>query len=504
MCLMQQLPPNHQEELAERSRKPTKLCIEYHLHKRGSKSQTFALPAPTLPRPRPRNTLTTPPTAGGVVDGEQTEEVIASKSPMEDESTGSVDRLGLVPAASLVELALTPFNNYRNSRRTASVGAKGKAAEGGVRAGATNKPGQMLPPVVKLIVSLLGFESVGPAPPTAAPPGQRTLRDMLWLEKDPTSAGTAAVTKGSRWNGSNISNGATSPPPSGNGIAAGEATAVAEVVAPSPLARVVPVRSPSRSDLPKKGELAIEDDRKIPQNDAVEYRNVSHRVTEKNKEINIRRKIVEDGSVLVRCPRCKACLPVGEAWDAHREEHMSVAALPDLHEPSEVQVCSGKPSSPCHTTALLPSSEAKTSSRHHLSSFTPQPQPPPASELARAAAGTRQEPVSANLRQNGRHFGVDGDTRTSNAAVGVPARGVAAYSSGGDGGDGGDGGRWQSRKLSDLLMAAVTPEQAANVLKERGFMHGDGQTRFANLGLVEDSSVETNSKLHWTSSPNCV
>lgn len=62
----------------------------------------------------------------------------------------------------------------------------------------------------------------------------------------------------------------------------------------------------------------------------------------------------------------------------------------------------------------------------------------------------------------------------------MPIKGAA------DGSSDGDAGKRQNRKLSQLLMIAVTPEQAASVLRDRGFLRDDGQTRFANLGLVAD------------------
>lgn len=409
---------------------------------------------------------------------------------MADKTTDSVDRLGLPPATSLVELALTPFKNYRNSRRTADMEGTGvRAAAGGVGAGATNSRSEMLPPVVKLIVSLLGFESVGPAPPTATSPGQRTLRNMLWLEKGTT----AAVGKGSRWNESHIPNEAASPQPSGKGVSGGKATAAAaavatpgesaapaEIVAPSPVARVVPIGSLSRSDLPRKEGLAIHCSKIKPRNIA------EHRST---MEIDIRQKVAE-GSVLIRCPRCKACLPVGETWDAHRDEHMSSAGLPDSHETAEVRLYSRTPSTECHAAMLLPSSETKASSGHLRPLSPPQPQPPPALELIEATGGAQKAPGGANLRQVGGDFEIDNYADSSKAAVAVSTRGGAADSSDGDDGD----GRWEKRKLSDLLMVTVTPQQAANVLKECGFIRDDGQTRFANLGLVEDSFFWSNSK----------
>eukprot|EP00903_Cladosiphon_okamuranus_P014191 g13185.t1 len=299
--LVDDLLDRAKEELAERSRRPTKLCIEHYLHQRGSKSQIFVLPAPTPSRPRRSTAPSADCPLGGVVAGEQPN--AASTSELKEQAEANGDLLVLPPATVLIELALTPFKNYRQSRRTADGGR----LHSGAAVGAGEAPHQRdaLPPVVKLIVSLLAFETVGPGPPTVAPPGQRTLRDMMWLKKG-ASTNTAPCAEGP--------DGSARPPRSGNEVT-GESAAV------------------------KAGATA--------------------------------------------------------------------ATVPETVTSSHVALVA---------------------------------------------------PADAEVRK--------------------PAQGVAGGSSGGDA-----GGR-QSRKLSHLLMMAVTPEQAADVLRDHGFLRDDGQTRFANLGLV--------------------
>lgn len=307
-----------------------------------------------------------------------------------------------------------------------------------------------LPPVVKLIVSLLAFETVGPAPPTAAPPGQRTLGDMMWLEKA-TPTTTAALAKGP--------NGEASPPPSGSKVSGEPAAATAvvaavpEAVAPSPVARVVAAGNPSSitghpSARPKNGKPTPGSRNSIP------------------------RKLEEAGSVLVRCPRCKACLPVGEAWDAHREEHVLEAVPSDHQEPAGIGT--SRPATLCHQEGLSPPQNSSTA-------VPPQLRPSPSAGLVGAATGTRRTSVGGDVGRFGGDFVDFGDDiQPSDAEVRAPVQGAAGGSSDGD------TGRRRSRKLSQLLMIAVTPEQAAGVLGDRGFLRDDGQTRFANLGLVGD------------------
>lgn len=434
-----QPPTYHQEELAERSRKPTKLCIEHHLHQRGSKSQTFVLPAPTLSRSRHFTASTTGNPPEGVVAERQSKAV---STPDLDGQEKSGDLLVLPPATSLIELALTPFKQYRQSRRTANGGglhggAVARLGGGVVGAGEMAHQKETLPPVVKLNVSLLAFETVGPGPPTTAPPGQRTLRDMMWLEKT-TSTSTAA--------GAKCPNGAASPPPSQSKVSGESAAAPAEAavpgtVAPSPVARVAPAGIPSSiadhvAGLPKTGELIGGNRSSIP------------------------RKMEETGSILVRCPKCRACLPVGETWDTHREEHLLVAATSD-HQQPDSGIRTRRPSPHPHLSTTPPQRGA----------LSP--------ELVECATGTRKTSGAGNVgRLEGDFLDFGDDIPPSDAEARIPTQEAAGGSSDGD------AGRRQSRKLSQLLMIAVTPEQATNVLQDRGFLRNDMQTRFANLGLV--------------------
>lgn len=369
----------------------------------------------------------------------------------EFDAQGKSEDAPVVPAATLlVELALTPFKKYRQSRRSAEGdglhgGAATRAGAGAAGAGEMSHQGEALPPVVKLIVSLLAFETMGLAPPTPAPPGQRTLRDMMWLKKSaPLSA--AALTK--------APGGEASPPLSGSKVSGEAAVATAgsapEAVAPSPVARVSPAENPGRivdhaAGKPHAGEQTGGSRSRVP------------------------RKVEEPGSILVRCPRCKACLPVGEAWDAHREEHTLIEAPNDHQEPGGIR--KSRPGTLYHLGG--------SSSRPRPSAMPPRHQPWSSPELVGAAAGTRSTSGTVNMgRSRGDFVGDGDDIPPPDAEVRTPIQGAAGGNS-----DGG-AGRRHSWKLSHLLMIAVTPEQAADVLGDRGFLRDDGQTRFANLGLV--------------------
>lgn len=452
LCCLARSSPHHQEELAERNRRPTKLCIEHYLHQRGSKSQTFVLPASTPSRPRHSSAPAAGDPPEAAVAGRQSE-AVASPELGGQEKSGDI--LALPPATVLVELALTPFKKYRQSHKAADGGGLhgGAAArpggDGAVGAGEMPRRRDILPPVVKLIVSLLAFETVGPAPPTAAPPGQRTLRDMMWLKK-PTPTTTAASAKGP--------NGEAGPLPSGTDVSGEPAAATAasssvpEVVAPSPVARVAPAGSPSSitdhaAARPKTGETAP------------------------GSRISIPRKVEEAGSVLVRCPRCKACLPVGEAWDVHREEHLLEATASDHREPAGVR----------RSGPATQRQQEGPSSPRCLPTMPPQHRPSSSPELVAAATEMRRTSVSGDAGGfGGGSVDIGDGVRPSGAEVRAPVEGAAGGSSDGD------TGRRRSRKLSQLLMMAVTPEQAADVLGDRGFLRDDGQTRFANLGLLGD------------------
>ena len=85
------------------------------------------------------------------------------------------ESVGLPPPAWLVDLALAPFKRYRKN-----------LAEG--TGGGDLPPGKETPPVVKLNLSFLGFESVGPvAARGRAPPGQRRLTDIM-VHRQPEAA----------------------------------------------------------------------------------------------------------------------------------------------------------------------------------------------------------------------------------------------------------------------------------------------------------------------------
>ncbi|CAM9560687.1 unnamed protein product, partial [Scytosiphon promiscuus] len=440
VTLVDDLVDRMKEEVAERHRRPTKLCIEHHLFQRGSKSQIFTLPARAAQRPRPRAPSTGPPTAGGAGDRHQHPDgTLAPKLVVGEETAETVGLLGLPSAASLVDLVLTPFKSYRNSRQVmaGSGGAqmeRRKATEEG-RAG-VNPRSEHLPPVVKLIVSLLGFESVGPARPTAVPPGQQTLRGMMWLKEDDALSRTTAAWKHEAMSGAR-QNGCTSPPPSG--MVVSERSSTAEIVAPSPVPDSVPVRSPS-----KCGMMRAQDA-------------VGPLEKAKCKVVsgigNTPPRAAEEGSVLVRCPSCKACLPVGKAWDAHREEHVLGGSAEGRNGPAGAQFNRTKSAPHRAEALLLPPSEAI-----------------PNEEIT----GEEEGLVGGSPTKLGGGHGSE-DSVSSQDAKMLLARDTATRS--------GDcpGDRTRSRKLSELLMLAISSDQAADLLRQRGFLGKDGQTRFANV-----------------------
>lgn len=413
------------------------------------------LPVIRSPCFRPEATSAASNRAEGIVERQQPEAFLAR-------DTGGQEKIGdtlvLPPTTVLVDLALTPFQNYRNGRKEAGWGGAAGRRGGGGGGGGERGRGQTegLPPVVKLNVSLLGFECVGATAPVAVASGQRTLRDMMWLEKDAVSSSTGAEAK--------RSTDPASPPTSRNG-AAGKSAAGAKAVAPSPLAHVavgptsppplgllVPSIAHQATGLPSKGTRAD------------------------GGSSSTTRYVVEEGSVLVRCPRCKACLPVGGVWDAHREEHVSSAVASDPREPAGIHLDSD--------TAATARPRVVSSSATCLSS-PPLPSKPPSSmEVGGSTLGARAAPDGENVEHvaAGFGFGDDAVSPLNPPKDAESVRCVASTSSRGD------EGLRQSRKLSELLMVAVMPEQAADVLRERGFLRDDGQTRFADLGLIGDAA----------------
>lgn len=398
------IPPNThypvtiaQEELAERNRRPTKLCVEYHLHQRGSKSQTFVLPG-LAPRPRTKPN----PVEGrnglqkGVATDCQVTEVAA-----------------LPPANALVELALTPFKDHSRSDATGGEGVHG----GGDRRSQT-------PPVVKLNLSLLGFKSVGPAAPVAAPPGQRTLREVMRPGRIASFAAESENRRDCSLNGA-----------SGTCVDGVQGQEAVEPVAQSPVASVP--MSPTSSISPVKSQGVV------PTRE------------QRGEEMDDRQQVAEDG-VLVRCPRCKACLPLGKAWDEHRGEH-------------EKTRTDCKPGLGRHDNVLpmaLPSgAQASSPASRHVMLGPPQLPPLPPSGSTFGAVREERNDLQLNTRQSGQ--AVRG--APSLCATGVEGRA--------------DDARDRRSRLSDLLQLAVTPEQAAGVLRDRGLLRTDGQTRFAHLGL---------------------
>lgn len=340
------------------------------------------------------------------------------------------DAAGLPPAAAMVELALTPFKKYRQSSLVGGRGAKGgEEVEG-------DSVRNDFPPVVKINVSLLGFESIGPAEPTPAPPGQRTLREMMWLRHDAVPAAASKV----RPEGSpeqRSPEGASRPFVGENAGQVEDATVV-----PPPVEHVL--RSPG-------SVISTPTTRTVSPSLELEGESRDHA------------QHVTEGSVLVRCPRCMACLPLGATWDAHREEHSLVSSRrePALRRQQHVPFTTVPP-------------EAKTSPCTPRQDTPVSPQIPrllSSAESSGAATGTQTPDGRMSVREMG---GSRGSTPSNSDAE---AGGLA---------DDNAAGGPPKRRLSDLLRLAVSSEQAADVLRQRGFLRADGQTRFARVGLLEE------------------
>lgn len=437
-----------QEEVVERSRRPTKVCIEYHLHQCGSKSRTFVLP-PVAPRGRPRPTST-----GEARVEEQPPPPVALEEDIVEKQTG------LPPAASLVELVLAPFKSYRQTMNGTISGGDGEMCE----AGGEKKNRGKTPPVVKLNVSFLGFVSLGRfAAPVSVPPGQRTLRGMAWLGRDTPSASVSVGRQDGNSNEAGRSSGKVSVGgQEGNSDELSrssgdqfldEAAASSVAAAAAGKAKAAPVMgSPIGQHVPISLTVSSASDRRIGGGALVDGTPAPRKGGMSDPPQAV------EGSVLVRCPRCRACFPLGDTWDAHREEHLLVLSqeqgLQRWSEnvpPTEVPPPGDKPPA-LEGVFLSPQSSAESPPREPSDAMVTRLQAP--------GGGVRKE-------------GVGGARRTrSSFAVGRRR-----------GGDG--GGRGQGTRLSDLLLQAVSPAQAADVLKERGLLRSDGQTRFARLRLAE-------------------
>lgn len=360
-------PWKPQEEFEERGRRPTKLCVEHHLHHRGSKSQTLVLP-PTSP-PSSRRAASPVPDQSGNLQGFIPEVEIP-------------ESMRLPPPTSLVELALSPFKVYCQE-------VHGEGTLGGNPRSENNET----PPVVKINLSFLGFESVvGVASVVAGPSRQQQqqlkLTDMMHREKCVAEQTTATVDRR-------------------EGDENQKRRDDAGKVAPVP-ARASPATPPPLV-------------------------------------------ILEEGSVLVRCPKCKACLPLGAAWDSHRDEHGS-----SLSETSMEAVSARSP---------LGTDRHK---RRGDTSPSPSPSRPPYVKRRSPLASSTMMTEIISPDEVGTGAG-DGPEIPTTIRGGMSA------------GEGPIAGRRE--RLSDLLERAVRPSQAADVLRECGLLPADGRTRFAGVFL---------------------
>ena len=486
---------NSQEELVERSRQPTKICLEYHLHQRGSKSQTFALPpaAPPSRRPPPSSRKEEENQAPSVValevnvgKGKHVEHppsVAAPEIDVEKEAG-----LLLPPADSLVELVLSPFKGYDQSRTLGGDGG-GRTHEAGGET--NNRRGKASPPVVKLNVSLLGFVNLGVAASVSPPPGQRTLCSMAWLGRDAPSAALSMDAPSTTLSmdghdGSSSGGGRSSGNENPDEVAATRVVPDKHFPNEKAAARVqvAPGKKNPGEELAARGgvtpaaDFPVEQPAPVPPTSAIDYPRpdgaslLNGNPRKRGRDDDPLQ--VAERSVLVRCPRCKACLPLGDMWDAHREEHLLI-----LERNKSGRRLGGSISA----EKLLPGTKPPV-----LSGVLPSPHPSVVSP-SRGAMGLHAP------GGNPRSGGVAGTRHTRSSLTADEGRvDDTGYVGGGrhtrltldvDGGRSDGDGRGGRMRLSDLLLRAVSPAQASDVLKERGLLRCDGQTRFAHLGLAE-------------------
>ena len=340
---------------------------------------------------------------------------------------------GLPPAVSLVELVLSPFKSYRQTRTIDGGGGGTREARG------ESNHRSKAPPVVKLNVSMLGFVNLGLAAPVSASPGQRTLRGMAWLGRDAPSTSVPVRREG------------------GDSTQAGRSAGVQFSKEAATAAPVVPVAgsrtgqhvstSPmnmSAIDHRAGGAAALLDGTPTPRKGGVPGPPPPPPPQ------------AAEGSVLVRCPRCRACLPLGDVWDAHREEHLLI-----LEQESGLRRSENMPP----LEVLPPGAETST-----LNGVLLSPQPSAVSPSGDPSGATGLQAPEGTVRKGG----VGGARRTRSRRAVDRRRD-----------DDGAGGGGRGTRLSDLLPQAVSPAQAADVLKKRGLLRSDGQTRFAHLHFAE-------------------
>lgn len=378
--------------------------MEYHLHKRGSKSQTFSLP-PLPPRAR----------------SSPLGDALYAPTPTSAPVDGAVDIVGLPPVATLVELALTPFKGYL---RADPIGGGQELAESH----------SCSPPVVKLNVAFLGFEKIGNrlAAVKAAAPQQHTLESMMWLERDFT-----AVAMTDR---DNITN-------DGVGGAYGNTISTAVKLVP---AATEPVISPSAANMSATATSSPATERPQvfrPMETACPPLNHS----EEKREV----PQLKANTILVRCPRCKSCLPLGQGWDRHQEEHSAFERKARLQTEATHET-----RSTCESSSPRPMRQRRVGKERQRTLSSP-------SISLDAEVRTRKDSSLIKFSKRDRSESDVGGSpkRMSNELVVL----------------GGERNGHERTELSELLCVVVTPDQAANALKMYGFLNVDGQTRFANL-----------------------
>lgn len=325
----------------------------------------------------------------------------------------------LPPASTLVELSLTPFKTWKRDAAGDHDGKGGEAVRG-------------TPPVVKIIVTLLGFESLTKTAAVSVR-GQRTLDEMMRQQK-----GAGLVGRTDHKEGIADSNPVDATPP---GSAVTEATApTAKVLHPTGRGS-----GTSEDEVLRYSELRSRDE-----SDCV------HILPQGGDEEGAPR--VSQDSVLVRCPKCKACLPIGRGWDEHRERHSALDHSRRVRREPSRRTTTAVPGQPsCITTSRAPS----------VREPGPDIAPPPGGVPPGTSTETYIGPPPREAGQAGERK-VPGNTRQAVTAEDAVVQDEK-----------------RALRLSALLPLAVGATEAMNILRTRGLLRADGVTRFANLYLDE-------------------
>lgn len=256
---------------------------------------------------------------------------------------------------------------------------------------------------------------------TAASSKQRTLRDMVWLGNE--SGASEEVTPQHGLAGTTEAGIPTSS-------SSAESTTVSQAHVDSALSRPDVGRQTRSSPPSPRLRLAAE--------------RLSPSRRERNEQQYVQHAV--QGDVLVRCPRCKICLPLGQSWDRHREQHL---------------VLERRRTFTSGTVTSLESSSVMTRRDHAV----PRQQGVLSMAVAESQKGRQSPSVRPELAREGTVL-AKREQAPHGASVQQEQQGASA--------------------LSALLPLVVEASQAREFLNERGLLHGNAQTRFAHLFVNDE------------------